>query len=471
MSPRPLAVLLPFVLCVASVSSAQTYRLVELGTLGGPYSSANAINNKGDAVGQSTLKSEHVSHAVLWSKGKITDLGVLPGFVASDAVGISDGGAIVGEAWTPSRPMDERRAVSWSAGKANALAVAVAETPCGSAFDVNDDGLAVGRANLKDPTTRSGARASVVVKGQPMLLPQFTLPDKAGVSIPEIATAVNRAGVVVGAAQGTIDGTSRRRPFRWANGVASDPLLGFDRTNRAWASDVNDAGDIALQRVIPGDGNGAGKGTWQALILRGDKVTEIAPLAGYANAAIRALNARGDAVGYCWNATGGTVPMVVRNGRALDPNQALLAPSDWKIIFLTDVNDAGQAVGVAKKDGEMHAIRLDPGPATGMGLAEQAAVPAPTWTTAFAGARPNPATSSAGTQFAFTLATKATVQVTLTNVQGRLVRTLAGEFEAGPGALVWDGRDDSGARIRAGVLFARFAGPGLSDTKKVVVEN
>jgi hypothetical protein len=302
------------------------------------------------------------------------------------------------------------------------------------------------------------------------LLVPFPLPEKAGVSTPEVAMAVNRGGVVVGVAQTTIDGTPRRRPFRWVNGVATDPLFAFDRTSRSWASDVNDAGDIALQRVLPAE-KGQALGTWQALILRGGKLTEIVPLEGYTNTAIRALNVKGDAVGYCWNPKTATVPMVFRNGRTLDANKALIAPSDWTIIYLTDINDAGQAVGIAKRGGEMHAIRLDPGPGTGLAMEDQSLLTdAPTWTTAFAGARPNPSTSAAGTQFAFTLASKARVAIRLTNVQGRLVRTLSGDFEAGPGALPWDGCDDSGARVGSGVLFARFAGAGLSDTRKVVVE-
>jgi probable HAF family extracellular repeat protein len=459
-------------LVLASPALAHSsYRLVDLGSLGGAHSCANAINNRGDAVGVSTLKGEAASHAVLWSKDKATDLGTVEGFPSSDAIGISDAGAIVGEAWVPRGPMDQKRAVSWKENKANLLAITRLEAPGGAAYDVNDAGVAVGRALINDPGTRSGARASILDQGKVTLVPALTLPKDAGVLTPELATAVNKGGVVVGSARVLVGGTPLRRPFRYSNGATSDPMAAIDAVNPSWAIDVNNAGDMAIQRVLPGDGTGEGKGTWQALIVKGTKVTEVAPLEGYANAEIRALNAKGDAVGYAWNKTGGTVPMVVQGGRTIDPNQYIGGAGDWKIVLLTDINDAGQIVGVAMKGDVTHAIRLDPGPTTALAADDPSlTTETVTWTTAFAGARPNPAVGSS-TQFAFTLASKGDVTVRLTNVQGRIVRTMRGSFEAGPNTLVWDGRDDSGARVGSGVLFARFTGGGVGDTRKVIVEN
>jgi probable HAF family extracellular repeat protein len=469
----PLALVLLAAAAPASASplAGSSYRLVDLGSLGGLHSCANAINNKGDVVGVSTLEGEQGRHAVLWSGDELIDLGALAGFPASDAIGISDAGNIVGEAWIPRGPMDQKRAVTWNAHKASALAIARADAPGGAAYDVNDAGLAVGRALVNDPGTRSGARASLLEQGRISLVPAADLPEKGGVLTPELATAVNQGGTVVGAARVMRDGVPLRRAFRYAHGKVTDPLLAFDRESASWAIDVNNAGDLAVQRVIPGDGMGEGKGTWQAVIVKGEKVTLVEPLADYANSEIRALNAKGDAVGYSWNRTGGTVPMIVSGGRSLNPNELLNAPSEWKIVLLTDINDAGQVVGVAMKGEETHAIRLDPGPSSALATnAPGVATDAPSFTTAFAGARPNPA-MGASTQFAFTLAAKGEVEVTLTNVQGRRVRTLRGEFEAGPNALAWDGRDDSGARVGAGVLFARFAGGGTHDTKKVTIAN
>jgi probable HAF family extracellular repeat protein len=460
-----------FLLALAVPASAQTWRLVDLGSLGGAHSCANAINNKGDIVGVSTIASSKVSHAVLWSKdNKLTELGTLEGYPSADAIGISDAGLIVGEAWVPEGAMDRKRAITWNANKAQLLGVAQAEKPGAAAYDVNDGGIAVGRAFLSDPGTRSGARATILDKGTVTLVPVFDLPDHAGTSTPELATAVNKGGMVVGAARGLFGDKPLRRPFVYKGGAASDPLFAFDHVSPAWVNDLNDAGDLLVQRVVGKTGEADSKGTWQSLIVKNGKVTEVAPLEGYANFELRGINARGDAVGYAWNATGGTVPMILVKGRSYDPNKALAEPTEWKIVLLTDLNDAGQVVGVAMKDGVTHAIRLDPtGGELALNAASAAIEAAPAWTTVFSGARPNPVIAATGAQFAFTLATPGKVAITLTNVQGRRVRTLTGDFEAGPGSFAWDGRDDNGARVGSGVLFARFTGLGTSATRKVVI--
>lgn len=66
-----------------------------MGTLGGDFSEAVAINASGDAVGDSQL-GNGLTHATLWSNGQIIDLGTLPGGATSYATGINDAGQITG---------------------------------------------------------------------------------------------------------------------------------------------------------------------------------------------------------------------------------------------------------------------------------------------------------------------------------------------------------------------------------------
>ena len=58
---------------------------------------AVAINNLGQVVGLSNLPGDITTHAFLWQKGVMTDLGTLPGDFASFAYGINDKGQIVGQ--------------------------------------------------------------------------------------------------------------------------------------------------------------------------------------------------------------------------------------------------------------------------------------------------------------------------------------------------------------------------------------
>ena len=75
-------------------------RLTELqGLVPGGSASALAINNHGQVLGESAFpgsKSLYAAHAVIWSGGRIKDLGVLPGHDYSFAYEINDRGEAVG---------------------------------------------------------------------------------------------------------------------------------------------------------------------------------------------------------------------------------------------------------------------------------------------------------------------------------------------------------------------------------------
>lgn len=57
----------------------QHYTVIDLGTLGGTFSQAFGINNKGCVVGFATLTGDTALHAFLRRKGVMTDLGTLGG--------------------------------------------------------------------------------------------------------------------------------------------------------------------------------------------------------------------------------------------------------------------------------------------------------------------------------------------------------------------------------------------------------
>ena len=77
--------------------------MTDLGTLGGNTSEAFGINASGDVVGESYLSDDATMHAFLYSHGKMTDIGSLPGASFTVAKAINDRGQIVGD-WvtTPS---------------------------------------------------------------------------------------------------------------------------------------------------------------------------------------------------------------------------------------------------------------------------------------------------------------------------------------------------------------------------------
>jgi probable HAF family extracellular repeat protein len=87
-------------LAIAAAFGQATYTVTDLGTLGGPGSSALALNNMGIVVGISSTRDEPgVSRAFRWSEGSMIDLGTLGG-PSAEAFDINDSGQITGRAET-----------------------------------------------------------------------------------------------------------------------------------------------------------------------------------------------------------------------------------------------------------------------------------------------------------------------------------------------------------------------------------
>ena len=75
------------------------YTVTDLGTLGGTFGFASAVDNSGSVVGFAALPGDTESHAFLWSKGIKSDLGTLGG-PNSSAAFINERGEVVGTADT-----------------------------------------------------------------------------------------------------------------------------------------------------------------------------------------------------------------------------------------------------------------------------------------------------------------------------------------------------------------------------------
>jgi hypothetical protein len=81
---------------------------------------------------------------------------------------------------------------------------------------------------------------------------------------------------------------------------------------------------------------------------------------------------------------------------------------------------------------------------------------------------PNPFNPT--TTIAFSIKSRGVVSVRVYNVAGELVRTLVNENRAaGPHAVVWDGRNDTGSPVASGVYFYRLVTKGFSQTRKMVL--
>jgi hypothetical protein len=81
---------------------------------------------------------------------------------------------------------------------------------------------------------------------------------------------------------------------------------------------------------------------------------------------------------------------------------------------------------------------------------------------------PNP--FNAGTVIAYFLPRASTIEITVFDILGRPVRSLAaGHFQAGRHELYFDGAGDDGMELASGIYFYRLISDNVSETKKLVL--
>jgi probable HAF family extracellular repeat protein len=139
-------------------------KLLDLGTLGGTYGNANALNSQGHVTGTSNLAGDANWDAFLWrnqSEGMI-DLGTLGGSFGN-AASINDSDEVVGADATAD---GLGRAFLWRHGVMTDLGT-IGTDPASQAFSINSQGQVVG--NTWDPNADADLRGFLWEHGGPMV--------------------------------------------------------------------------------------------------------------------------------------------------------------------------------------------------------------------------------------------------------------------------------------------------------------
>ncbi len=224
-------------------------KLDVLGTLGGRYGSASAVNQRGEIAGSSQT-ADQTLHAVLWHETRIRDLGLAAGGDYSSAHDINDRGEIVGEA--NSAPSGKPSGFLWSGDTLHLLPKLAGGTFC-VAQALNNQSEIVGSCDAANGTNNA------VLWRHGALTALGTLGDDDSTST---ALDINAHTQIVGSSE-IEDG--KLRAFLWKEGHMLNLNQCVD-ANSGWlllvASRINDRGEIA--------GRGFYRGAIHAFLLEPD---------------------------------------------------------------------------------------------------------------------------------------------------------------------------------------------------------
>ena len=294
--------------------------IVNLGTLGGSFSFANAMNNRGHVIGlalntvpdpYSFLGLGTETHGFVWRNGYMEDLGTLGG-PDSWGAAINERNQVVGWSYTNSTPnpvtgIPTQDPFLWQDGRmqdlgtlGGTLGYVGSKADPGNGGAINNRGQVVGTSNLAGDLTH-----------HPFLWNEGSLTDLGTLGGDNgEAYRINDAGEIVGRAD--VSGPNHyHHGFLWTNGVMTD--LGVPN---GWpcstAIDINRRGQIILNTGICGVGGGPGS-LWQDGVLY-DLNTLIPPDSGFVIGDVNFINDRGEIA----------VPGIFPNG---DEHALLLIPA------------------------------------------------------------------------------------------------------------------------------------------------
>jgi probable HAF family extracellular repeat protein len=203
-------------------------KVLDLGTLpGGTYSISTGINNNGEVIGQSTLNNDSANHGFIYSHGKMIDLGSFDGDYSFPR-DLNNSGQVVGEAYIDDGFHDGglwTRAFLYSGGKMKDLGTLQNVEGNSWATRINEAGQVIGVSSAPEGLYRGFLYASGTMQD---------LGSFGGESYP---VAINNKGQIAGVAYTT----EEAHVFLWENGKMADLGIPGDE---AFNLSLNEAGEI-----------------------------------------------------------------------------------------------------------------------------------------------------------------------------------------------------------------------------------
>lgn len=316
-----------------------------LTAVAGQDSYATGLNNLGQVVGGIAVADSY--HAFV-NAGGFTDLGTFGGDYGA-AYAINDAGQVVGTAFsfTEGTPT---RGFLYSGGTMNAIQGAVGNT---YAYGINNGGTVVGAMTVSTQEGDFYQHAYTWNGGG--FIDLGTLPNGDG----SRGFAINGHGEVVGAVANTINGAPNfpEDPFVYRNGTMTG--LGNFGGIFSNATSINDAGLVVGYAGIDFGGLSDEIYSRSAFLYEGGVLHDLGGLAPYRSSVASDINNLGQIVGSAGLAGGGAHAFLYENGEMIDLNTLIDPASGWTIEDAAAINDLQQIAATACKAGICQAVRLD----------------------------------------------------------------------------------------------------------------
>ena len=362
-----------FVVGFATQAVAQI-RPIDLGTLGGNFSSANAVNAVGQVVGQSAIAGDVNTHAFSWTAaGGMIDLGTLGGNFSS-ASAVNAKGQVIGESSTADDA--ESHAFSWTAA-GGMIDLGTLGGNFSAARAVNAKGQVIGLSLTADGATHvfSWTAASGMI-------------DLGALEGDFSIMAVNASGQVVGntftagaphaflwtMAGGTIDlGTlGGASSFAFALNATGRVVGESTTADEAWHAfswtaaggmiDLGTLGDTSFAQAVNASGQIVGGSRAAATVsafswTRGAGMIDLGIVANDGGSSVAlAVNASGQVAGFNFEFDEGMMPPYHAFSWTAKGGMIRLEAFDGKESLPVGMNARGQVIGGSSlSNGEFHA--------------------------------------------------------------------------------------------------------------------
>ena len=349
----------------AEPAAAKTvYTVTDLGTLGG-NTIARDINNSSQVAGQSQNTSGQL-RAFFWENGQMTNLGTLGG-PTSAGRGINGSGQVVGFSRISSTN-NQMRAFLAEKGAGGTMSMTNLGTLTGfsssEAWHINDSGVAVGRSYNNSSQGRAVLWENGQIKNLGISLNPSEDPDPYSE-----AWGNNNLGQVVGES-GNVDQQAQAFLYDDTGEVTNLGAL-LDRSVFPYseAMGINDSGKVVGWSYRPTTNNPPSTPPGpegRAFLYEkgadgGARVAPLNPLDGDLYSRARDIDESGRVVGWSRGVEGNEAEQfsaVLWEGeQVIDLNGMIPANSGWDLVDAYAINERGQIVGSAFRDGNVSQLR------------------------------------------------------------------------------------------------------------------